>query len=358
MTYIPTLTHATERDIDLLLVEEFATSPDFVRWFLGAVGLDAGTSPRAAVFHSTRRMHNRREIDISVEIATGTAKHLLLVENKLDADEQPDQAQSYRAEAKLRAREYTSFQTVLICPKEYGTRHVKFARAFDQIVRYEQISGFLEHRARRTSDEIAARCAHRGKLMRQAIDKQRRGYAQVIHPAKRAFTRRYVERLKEVAPSLIPGPSMLRESAAESVTMIFAPETLPKWRFLPQTRIVHQLREGNANINFYRWGDHFVDLASHMAASLKDTGFRLVPTVNKRAKGRAGLMIVAPAPKVDHFGDFDAQNAAIREGIAQTLRLQSWFRAQQKEIERWSAIVAEREVQQYQPPSAPKGVGR
>jgi len=37
--FIPTLTHATERDIDLLLVEELYSSRDFVLWMAAQAGL-------------------------------------------------------------------------------------------------------------------------------------------------------------------------------------------------------------------------------------------------------------------------------------------------------------------------------
>ena len=36
-SFIPTLTHATERDIDLLLVEELYTSRDFVFWMAAQI---------------------------------------------------------------------------------------------------------------------------------------------------------------------------------------------------------------------------------------------------------------------------------------------------------------------------------
>ena len=103
MTDVPTLTHATERDIDLLLVEELACSPDFVAWLLARA---AGTRPivqSSEVLHSTRRMFNRREIDIRLRASTDRGDVLLLIENKLDADEQPDQARSYREEAETLA---------------------------------------------------------------------------------------------------------------------------------------------------------------------------------------------------------------------------------------------------------------
>src|SRR5438046_4198730 len=100
---ILTLSHATERDVDLLLVEEFKCSPDFVRWFSGEIAAIVGASipvVRSHVTHSRRRTHNRREIDICLQIGGDEASPTyLLVENKLDTMEQFAQAESYREEA-------------------------------------------------------------------------------------------------------------------------------------------------------------------------------------------------------------------------------------------------------------------
>lgn len=336
-----TLTHATERDIDLLLVEEFVASRSFAAWFLEQLDLDTSLLGEVSVFHSTRRMHNRREIDISVDVSTGAGRILLLVENKLDTDEQPDQAKSYQEEASLRAPEYQSVLTVLVCPEHYIESHPRFASAFEKTVPYEAVCQHFKGRIRSEIEEISARCSHRANMIEQAIGKSRRGYVQVVHPGKRAFSSKYVALLEELQSPLIPGPSMKKDSGAESVTMIFAPNTLPKWSFLPQMRIVHQLREANANINFYTWGDHFPNLAQAMAPALQGTGFRLVPTVNKRKGGRSGLMIVAETPKIDQFADFEHQRDAVIQGIRTTETLRDWLLDHRNEVETWSRAVAQ-----------------
>lgn len=339
MNDTPVLTHATERDIDLLLVEEFAASPLFARAVLKAIDLGNLGFVQAAVLHSVRRLYSRREIDISVRIQTHAGEVLLLIENKLDTSEQPRQAESYRAEAEEQTTRHHLVRTVLICPQAYSAENRRFAKGFDHVVNYENLAAFFEARAARETGELAGRLSHRGRMMRQAIEKQRRGYTQVIHPAKRQFTKRYVALAREIAPELVPGPSMLRESAADSVTMIFAPETLPKWPFLPQMRIVHQLREANANINFYTWGDHFNELAARISADLAGTDIRAIPSVNKRKGGRAGLMLVVPTPALDHFIPFEDQIEAVHQGIVATRTLRDWFVHNQNAVRAWAALV-------------------
>ncbi len=342
MNDIPVLTHATERDIDLLLVEEFAASPIFAAAILRSIGLAELGFQRASVLHSVRRIYSRREIDISVRMRTAAGEVLLLIENKLDTSEQPRQAESYRAEAKEQAASHHLVRTILTCPQSYRAENTVFAAGFDHVISYESLAGFFETRAAHETGELSARISHRARMMRQAIEKQRRGYTQVIHPAKREFTTRYVDLLREMAPELIPGPSMLRESAADSVTMIFGPESLPAWPFLPQMRIVHQLREANANINFYTWGDHFNELAARISAGLAGTAIRAIPNVNKRRTGRSGLMLVVDTPTLDHFIPFDDQIEAVRTGIAATRALRAWFVTHQAEIRSWAASISGR----------------
>jgi hypothetical protein len=55
-----------------------------------------------------------------------------------------------------------------------------------------------------------------------------------------------------------------------------------------------------------------------MADDLQGTPHRLVPTVNKRANGRSGLMTVVSTPVVDNVQGFDVQREAITVGMAAT----------------------------------------
>jgi hypothetical protein len=340
-----TLTHATERDVDLLLVEEMKCSSAFVEWFSGLITDKISVTipfETSSVLHSKRRIHNRRELDIALSIIGGSRRTVLLVENKLDTSAQPLQAESYREEAALLVSqgEADAVFTVLVSPEAYAVRSALFAGQFDCLVSYEAVAEFLHERAQKENGELRYRLRHRHELLQQAITKARRGYQAVPMAPIEAFNAKYVALMAEAGIDLEPGPSMLKEGRpGESKTMIFAPEALPKWAFLPQTRLVHQLREGNANINFYGWGGHFSHLASLIAPALVRTSYRPVPTNNKRVGGKAGLMIVADTPVVDNLLDFEDQREAILDGIRVTAELRSWFWKNGPEIERWSKKV-------------------
>ena len=341
---ILTLSHATERDVDLLLVEELRCSHSFRDCFISELSMLTGarlSHHNGQVFHSRRRMHSRREIDILLEILGVDGRYAILIENKLDTSEQPQQAESYRLEAAALAAEGFDFAlTVLICPQAYAAKSPAFAAKFDAVFSYERLLTVLRERADTEEGELAFRLRYRADLVSQAIEKARRGYQAVPIAAVSNFTRSYVAMLRELGINLPPGPSMLKDAPAESKTMIFAPSALPKWDFLPQTRLVHQLREGNANLCFYGWGDYFTHLAGQIAPTLAGTPYRIVPTVNKRANGRSGLMIVVDTPAIDNLADFDAQRKEIEVGMRATEALATWFAAQRNRCQEWVERVA------------------
>ena len=271
----------------------------------------------SSVVHSKRRLHNRREIDITLHLKSRTSRTIILIENKLDTDPQPRQAKSYLEEAAalVVGGEANAAHTVLVAPQAYLESASDFTQAFSLSISYEEVAQFIGGRARRESGELAARLNHRQSLLDQAITKARRGYEPVPVVEIEAFNAQYVGLLRKFGVRLEPGPSMLKAGRpSESKTMIFAPGALPKWSFLPQTRLVHQLREGNANINFYGWGGLFTRLASVMAPDLDGTPYRPVPTVNKRVGGNSGLMLVADTPAIDNMSSFEAQEDRILEG--------------------------------------------
>lgn len=205
-------------------------------------------------------------------------------------------------------------------------RRLSSPQVFDGVVFYEDIRDALTARADSIGGEIGRRLAHRADLLSQAVEKYRRGYVAVPLPVISDFNKRYVNVVRSRFPALLPGPAMLKDgNPGESVTMIFSPDCLPKSPLLPQMRLVHQLREANANINFYTWGDRFGDLASELAPLLRGTGYKLQPIINRRKSGTSGLMVIAATPKVDNQAPFEEQLDTILAGMAKADELRCWF---------------------------------
>src|SRR6266446_6305035 len=86
-----------ERDIDLLLLEEFHVSDEFRSWFVNQVLPDSLTNTSfEGAWHSVTQPR-LGESDLLVIVAGSTGGRMaLLIENKIDAPPQPEQGARYR----------------------------------------------------------------------------------------------------------------------------------------------------------------------------------------------------------------------------------------------------------------------
>jgi hypothetical protein len=355
---IPTLTHATERDVDLLLVEELIASKDFLIWMTAQVGW--GSAPTSwEVLHSKRRTRNRREIDIFVEMWTdgNTKPAVLLIENKLSEDEQPDQAESYRDELARISDDCDFSAMALVCPENYAGAHRAFAEKFDVVVSYESIATFFGDRSRSVEAESAKRLAFRADLLTQAIHKFRRGYTPISNPNIGSFNHNYVALLARTAPEIVPGKSMLGDARPdESVSMIF--DHAASLSFLPEDirprRFSHELgrnQDHRANyvaVTFAGWGPAFKQIEHRLLTETAGTGFMFATKPATAKRPNPGLVMSLPTKPADNQAAFETQLPSLTEGIEAARKLRNWLRENQHVLQGWKDAVRSASINEVQ----------
>lgn len=106
-----------ERDIDLLIAEELRVNPAFARWWLDALRLDADLSVPATRTRVSVVDENG-EVDVEALFSVRNGIFALLVENKVNAEFQPDQMERYvrRGEAGLASGLWNGFAIVVFGP--------------------------------------------------------------------------------------------------------------------------------------------------------------------------------------------------------------------------------------------------
>jgi hypothetical protein len=106
-----------ERDIDLLLMEEFHISDDFVAWFCGEVGLTGISS--AGAWHSL--CDTNGQSDLLLRVLKEGRRIGVLIENKVAAPEQDLQGERYDLRG-IRLRDQgklDDYVTVMCAPTNY-----------------------------------------------------------------------------------------------------------------------------------------------------------------------------------------------------------------------------------------------
>jgi hypothetical protein len=293
-----------ERDIDLLLVGEFASSPDFVRWFLKQIGAET-REPIEVLYCCRSATDSTGESDVEIFLRAGDEIVAVLLEDKVHSAAQPRQAERYRerGEGYERAGRCGRFITVLVAPETYLRGNL---RGFDRTVSYEELIEGLEH-----ADSAHPRSRFKAAVFRAAIEKATKGYQVVEDRVVTQFWLRYWERSQAIAPELdMKKPGGL---PASSSFVYFRPGKMPRGSYL-----VHKMALGFIDIQFDRMAERLPELSKRYSPP-REAGMRIT-----RA-GKSGVIRV-DVPKLQPTLDPEPQVETIDQCLRRATEFLAWFR--------------------------------
>jgi hypothetical protein len=117
-----------ERDIDILLAEEFSVSPPFAAWFLKQTrGFKDIFAAVQDVYVSRSDTTGESDLVVVFETQGGETRFALHIEDKIDAPVQAEQESRYRlrAEAEILRGDYSAYEVTLCSPEAYPVTHAE-----------------------------------------------------------------------------------------------------------------------------------------------------------------------------------------------------------------------------------------
>lgn len=186
-----------ERDMDLVLVEEFAVNDEFCDWFTSRLYRKPVFTSSIGAWHSVTDAALGETDVLYMFKSDDDGRIALLIENKIDAGAQPKQPERYRqrGEKGKLATDWDDFKTCLIAPAQYLMAWNQ-AGAYDCQISYEELMSFFV--SRRSRDP---RYQFKAQLLREAIEKNRRGYQAEISQAMTEYVKAYCELAWHISPS-------------------------------------------------------------------------------------------------------------------------------------------------------------
>jgi hypothetical protein len=134
-----------ERDVDLLLAEEFAVNPIFAERFKAVTKFNGQTA--TVIDYWVSKSDNLGESDLIIIYQMPDGRRFaLLIEDKVDAPLQPDQAARYRQRANRDCKLgiYGDYEVILCAPRYYiDNRSASDLSDFDKLVPLEQVAQML-----------------------------------------------------------------------------------------------------------------------------------------------------------------------------------------------------------------------
>lgn len=294
-----------ERDIDLLVLEEIISSQDFRHRLTAAVGW----SSYNLEFIDARRSvtESNGESDLEVSFRDKKRRLKLLIENKISAGFQPDQARRYEERGcSYRERGICDVHaTLLLAPRRYiGDSGDK--KGFTAAVSYEELLAWFE------GSDIGARKDFKRTMLRSAIDRAVLGYQPTADLSVTDFWMGYWKVASERAPQL----QMRKPSGkpARSGFIIFAPQGLA-----PRCNLVHKVKKGFVDLQLRGLGG-----CTHEVKEILDTYLEGDMVIAKASKSAAVRLEV---PVLSTVQSIAGQSDGVFVGVAAAARLLDWAKS-------------------------------
>lgn len=132
-------TVAGESEIDFSLIQLLETSGSFRRWFVSQATPELEIEEYiGGVIQKHYAGEGESDIEFGFRTAAGT-RHIVLVENKVNASFQPEQVERYHNRGQFRVDRETwdSFSVCLLAPERYVSQQTR--NGFDSVIHYEDI---------------------------------------------------------------------------------------------------------------------------------------------------------------------------------------------------------------------------
>jgi hypothetical protein len=285
----------TERDIDLLLLEELNVSNDFSLWFYSVITNSNDGPLCKGAWHSISDA-TLGESDLVVIYENGIA---VLIENKIDALAQPEQGVRYKArgEKGVKAGLWDSFVTCMVAPSLYLQKE-NDANIYDVNLSYEKIANWFS-----SQNTFESRAKYKSYLIKEAIEQNRRGYTVIPDTKATEFWAKYWVLSSQQYPELeMKKPGI---KPANSDWPDFRPSILNN-RF----SIVHKLGRGDVDLQIAGMADKLEYLKNLLA----DLEIEVV----KAGKSAAVRIKVG---SINKFSSFESQKNTAIEGLDAARRL-------------------------------------
>ena len=236
-----------ERDIDLLILEEWCVNVDFACWLLSQFPITQKFTSFDGWHSVTDSQYGESDLLLIAENASD--KIAILLENKIDTVAQEEQCGRYflRAEKLKQELMLTNVFIGISAPGNYLQTNQE-AKNYPYQISYESVAEWFTARA-------GARDLYRAAVLQSAVEKERRGYRPVKNEQVSQFWHDYWEYLQKMIPEIEMKEPDVVPADSDWPNLKFA------W-FPAKWKLVHKFSRGVLDLE--------TKLSSEEAAVLKD----------------------------------------------------------------------------------------
>ena len=305
MLELKCLQSVSERDIDMLLVEELESSEQFREWVASRAYAQRIYKARIGAWHSVSHPSLGESDLLFLFLNESDGRAAVLVENKIDAPPQPGQGVRYRERGRVGQENglWDEFKTCVVAPEKY-LKSARHSDHYDAEISYEEIMAFFLSRRR-----VDGRFAHKAMVVQEGIQQNRRKYHPPVDPGLTRFVEDYYAFAQERCPSAAMDAPRPRPS--QSTWIVFQPACLPKHSY-----IAHQITAGFVKL-FFPGAAQRLDELTRMYAPNLPSGAEVLQAGKSVAVSKAVPAMDDPWKKP--FADYAIQAAEALDAVLELI---------------------------------------
>ena len=298
---------ARETEIDSIVVEEIFCSVNFQNWLLSKVSLKENSELIGA--WKNVNPANFGECDIIAEFIENNKNIAILIENKIFAPEQPQQAERYHKTGKFlvekggEGEKIDQYISCLLSPKDYFKEGSPMEKYHKKITYEELLEWFKQQ-------NDSKRMRVKQMVIQNCIDKAKTGYAQTVDESTNKFYKHYVDIARKNNPEL---GLRYKTYTKDNSWRYIKPGIFPS-----NIRIIHKGLDGFVDLEISKIDiDNFSKL---MINKLRDN-----MTIHKTGKSLSVRILVSTLPKITSMEKPEIYKKQIAEALNAASQLTAWY---------------------------------
>ncbi len=293
----------SERDIDLLILEEFISSRKFQKLFLDLVLLKDKSLKFIQAQRSVTDSTGESDLEVTFEDKNNN-RYILLIENKVNANFQKEQLNRYvkRGENYIKHSKAIAFNTILVAPQSYYNNDLK---GFDFRINYEKIVDYFS-----SNHELGERKKYKILLLNSAIEKSTSGYQMEADASVTNFWKDYWELSLDAAKEFYMDEPGNKPSSSSFI--YFRNVHLPK-----DIDFVHKVTHGYFDLQFKGMGNDISKMREKYSDFLQDN--------MKIVKAGKSASIRISVPKLSLADTVESQKEKVIQCFNEGQNLLKWF---------------------------------
>jgi hypothetical protein len=295
---------ARESEVDSIVVEEIFCSKDFQNYLLSKMSLKDNSELIGA--WKNIMPTNFGECDIVIEFIENNKKLAILIEDKIDAPEQPQQAERYHKTGKLLVQEgkIDQYISCLLCPKDYFKEGAPMEK-YDKKITYEELLEYFEQQ------ENSKRIQFKKMILQNGIIRAKTGYMQNIDEKTNNFYQYYEGIGRKNNPEL---EFQYKKPFTKDQSWVdIKPEMFSK-----NIKIIHKGDRGFVDLQISK-----IDI-DEFRKFMQDK-LREGMTIHNTGKSFSVRILVSKLPQVSSMEKFEMYGDQIADALNAASRLMQWY---------------------------------